>query len=43
VYREQNKVADQLANEAMDQRRSWITTDADVVQSATLGVVRVVF
>ncbi|KAL7548863.1 hypothetical protein ACHAWF_012125 [Thalassiosira exigua] len=26
VYRDQNKVADALANEAMDHRRSWITT-----------------
>jgi len=43
VYREQNKVADQLANEAMDQRRSWITSDTDHVRTAILGVVEVVF
>jgi len=41
VYREQNKVADQLANEAMDQRRSWITSDADNVRTARVGVVKV--
>ena len=29
VYREQNKVADGLANEAMDTRKSWITTSGD--------------
>mmetsp|Transcript_40943 Transcript_40943/g.73820 ORF Transcript_40943/g.73820 Transcript_40943/m.73820 type:complete len:357 (+) Transcript_40943:175-1245(+) len=29
VYREHNKVADALANEAMDQRRSWTTSTAD--------------
>ncbi len=28
IYREQNKVADQLANEAMDQRRSWMTNES---------------
>ena len=41
VYREQNKVADQLANEAMDQRRSWITTDADMDQIVREGAVKV--
>ena len=41
VYREQNKVADQLANEAMDQRRSWITSDTDNVRTARVGVVKV--
>lgn len=40
VYREQNKVADQLANEAMDQRRSWITSDADHVRTIRVGVVQ---
>jgi ribonuclease HI len=29
VYREHNKVADALANEAMDQRKSWTTTISD--------------
>jgi ribonuclease HI len=29
VYREHNKVADALANEAMDQRKSWTTTIDD--------------
>jgi len=29
VYREHNKVADALANEAMDQRRSWTTSTSD--------------
>jgi len=29
VYREHNKVADTLANEAMDQRKSWTTTVCD--------------
>lgn len=41
VYREQNKVADELANEAMDQRRSWITSDADAddkVMTAQMGM-----
>ena len=28
IYREQNKIADQLANEAMDQRRSWMTNES---------------
>ncbi|KAL7448956.1 hypothetical protein ACHAWC_003059 [Mediolabrus comicus] len=28
IYREQNEVADQLANEAMDQRRSWMTNES---------------
>ncbi len=43
VYRDQNKVADELANEAMDQRRSWttITSDAekaDNVMTAQMGM-----
>ncbi len=44
VYRDQNKVADELANEAMDQRRSWttMTTDADKadnnVMTAQMGM-----
>ena len=38
VYREQNKVADELANEAMDQRRSWMTSDAANVMTAKVGV-----
>mmetsp|Transcript_2732 Transcript_2732/g.3890 ORF Transcript_2732/g.3890 Transcript_2732/m.3890 type:complete len:297 (-) Transcript_2732:158-1048(-) len=40
VYREQNKVADELANEAMDQRRSWMTSDADAdkVVTAQMGM-----
>lgn len=29
VYRENNKIADGLANEAMDAQRSWITTNGD--------------
>ena len=42
VYREQNKVADELANEAMDQRRSWMTTsDTDNVRTVRTGVVKV--
>eukprot|EP00970_Alexandrium_tamarense_P005252 scaffold852_cov197-Alexandrium_tamarense.AAC.10 len=27
VYRDQNKTTDELANEAMDQRRSWVTSN----------------
>ena len=34
IYREQNKVADQLANEAMDQRRSWTTNESSGGNSA---------
>ena len=29
VYREDNKIADALANEAMDAKRSWVTTKGD--------------
>jgi ribonuclease HI len=39
VYREQNKVADQLANEAMDQRRSWMTVENNTQNNA--GTVKV--
>lgn len=35
VYRKDNVVADRLANEAMDQRRSW-DTEEDTVQDASL-------
>ena len=31
VYREQNKIADGLANEAMDKKRSWTTTTESTV------------
>lgn len=41
VYREHNKVADELANEAMDQRRSWITSDTNNVRTVRTGVVKV--
>ena len=41
VYREQNKVADELANEAMDQRRSWITSDTTNFRTVRTGVVKV--
>ena len=41
VYREQNKVADALANEAMDQRRSWTTSDTNNVRTVRTGVVKV--
>ena len=41
VYREQNKVADELANEAMDQRRSWTTSDTVNVRTVRTGVVKV--
>jgi len=33
VYREDNKIADGLANEAMDAKRSWTTTKGDADQS----------
>ena len=29
VYREDNKIADGLANEAMDAKRSWMTSKGD--------------
>ncbi|KAL3801051.1 hypothetical protein HJC23_002344 [Cyclotella cryptica] len=31
VYRDQNKVADELANEAMDQKRSWTTSTEEML------------
>jgi ribonuclease HI len=33
VYRDQNKTADELANEAMDQRRSWVTSNGSASAS----------
>ena len=33
VYREQNKIADGLANEAMDKRRSWTTSTESTVDN----------
>ena len=33
VYREQNKIADGLANEAMDKKRSWTTTTESTVDN----------
>ncbi|KAL7482776.1 hypothetical protein ACHAW6_008444 [Cyclotella cf. meneghiniana] len=33
VYRDQNKVADELANEAMDHKRSWTTSKEEVLDN----------
>lgn len=37
VYREQNKIADGLANEAMDKRRSWTTSTESTVDNQSGG------
>eukprot|EP00956_Cyclotella_meneghiniana_P010870 scaffold15231_cov66-Cyclotella_meneghiniana.AAC.8 len=34
VYREQNKIADELGNEAMDQKRSWTTSSVEIFGGA---------